>query len=64
MALGDFRENNAAGNFCQCALSTAEASLCRGEAGEGKRKRARDVPMRLLLCNYGYPAKASAEERR
>ena len=39
VVLGDFRENNAAENFCQCALSTAEASLCRGEAKKKARQR-------------------------
>ena len=60
MALGDFRENNAVGNFSQCALSTAEATKCRGEAGERKKKKA---PARLLLFDYGYQAGASADER-
>ena len=31
--------------------------------GRQKRKRASDVPTGLLLCDYGYPARASAEER-
>jgi len=59
VALGDFRENNAAGNFCQCALSTAETTKCLGEAGEGKKK----APALLLLFDYGYPAGAFADER-
>ena len=64
MALGDFRENNAAGNFCKCALSTAEATKCRGEVGEGKKKApAHELPARLPLFDYGYPAGAFADER-
>ena len=31
--------------------------------GRQKRKSPSDVPSGLLLCDYGYPAKASAEER-
>ena len=33
--------------------------LCRGEAKKKARKR---LPTGLLLCDYGYPARASAEE--
>ena len=37
---------------------------CRGEAGAGKKRaRARDLPARLLLFDYGYQAGASADER-
>ena len=64
MALGDFRGNNAAGNFCQWALSTAEATKCRGEAEERKKKaRARDLLARLLLFDNEYPAGASEDKR-
>ena len=60
MALGDFSENNAAGNFCQCALSTAKATKCRGEAGEGKKKKKRARATSRRACQAG----ASADERR
>ena len=64
MALGDFRENNAVGNFCQCALSTSEAPRVVGRAGEGKKRaRAHDLPARLLRFDYGYQAGASEDER-
>ena len=64
MALGDFRENNAVGNFCQCAPSTSEAPRVVGRAGEGKKRaRAHDLLARLLRFDYGYQAGASADER-
>ena len=49
---------------CQCALSSAEASLCRGETGEGK-KRARDRRLRAvaIFFDYEYQAGTSADER-
>ena len=48
---------------CQCALSSAEASLCRGETGREKRERAADVCARLLFFDYGYQAGTSLDER-
>ena len=49
---------------CQCALSSAEASLYRGETGEGK-KRARDRRLRAvaIFFNYGYQAGTTADEK-
>ena len=61
MALGVFRENNAARNFYPCALSSTEASFVSWE-GWGGKKSTRDVPTRLLLFDHGYPAGTSAEE--
>ena len=59
MALRDFRENNAVS-----VLFPPQRPLCVvGRLGREKRERAADVSARLLFFDYGYQARASADER-
>ena len=65
MALGDFRENNVSRSFCQCALCSAAASLVSWGGWGGKKESARGTSPRAfaILFDYGYPARAFADER-
>jgi len=59
VALRDFRENNAVS-----ALFPPQRPLCVvGRLGREKRKRAADVPARLLFFDCGYQAGTPADER-